>query len=315
MPEMMGRDDLLHQLEPTVEELFNRHLDKSEPWKPHQLIPYGRGEDYEPDYEWSPEDARMAGYSIDESVRSALVVNLLTEDNLPYYFRTVERMFGPDNAWGAWVRRWTAEEGRHSMAIYGYLAVTNAVDLNQLEDDRLVQVSGGQIPEPKTLQDGFVYLALQELATRISHRATGKMLGDPVGYEVMARVANDENLHQLFYRDLAKAAIEVDPDGMMIAIERQVNSFEMPGAGIPNFKEHASRIAAAGIYDLAVHYDKILVPDVVRSWDALNIAGLSGEAAAAQESLGKRLDKYQRVAERIKERRIEAAESNVDSQP
>ena len=124
-------------------------------------------------------------------------------------------MFGDDGPWGAWVRRWTAEEGRHSMAIYGYLMATRAIDPHHLERCRMAQVSGGETPEPASLQEGFVYLALQELATRIAHRATGSMIGDPAGYDVMMRVAADENLHQLFYRDLAAAAIEVDPDGMV----------------------------------------------------------------------------------------------------
>ena len=41
-----------------------------------------------------------------------------------------------------------------------------------------------------------------------SRTAPPAVIGDPAGYEVMMRVAGDENLHQLFYRDLAAAAIE-----------------------------------------------------------------------------------------------------------
>ena len=63
------------------------------------------------------------------------------------------------------------------------------------------------------------------------------------GFEIMARVAADENLHFLFYRDLATAALEVDPSGMVLAIERQVRDFEMPGTGIPDFGAHANAIA------------------------------------------------------------------------
>ena len=45
-----------------------------------------------------------------------------------------------------------------------------------LEDGRMSQMSGGQVPEPDSAVDGFVYVALQELATRIAHRNTGKAL-------------------------------------------------------------------------------------------------------------------------------------------
>ena len=230
-------------------------------------------------------------------------MNLLTEDNLPYYFRSVEQMFGKDGAWGTWVRRWTAEEGRHSMVIYGYLMTTRAIDPVELERGRMAQVSGGITPDPDSLFEGFIYLALQELATRISHRNTGAQIGDPVGFEVMKRVCSDENLHQLFYRDLAAAAIEAAPDVMMVAMEKQVRTFAMPGTGIPDFDRHAALIAKAGIYDLQIHHDQILAPVVLRQWDAANITGLSGEGAAAQERLMKRLATSERVARRYAERR------------
>jgi acyl-[acyl-carrier-protein] desaturase len=183
---------------------------------------------------------------------------------------------------------------------------TRAIDPQHLERCRMAQVSGGVTPDPPTLQDGFVYLSLQELATRIAHRSTGRMIGDPAGYEVMMRVAADENLHQLFYRDLAAAAIEVDPDGMVVAMEAQVTGFAMPGVGIPGFSAHAKRIAAAGIYDLAVHHEQILVPVVLRSWDLEAIEGLSGEAEQARERLIAYLAKSERVATRLSERRERA---------
>jgi len=294
---------ILAELETTVEDLLERHLAASKEWFPHEFVPYGRGRDAVPGESWSEDDADLGGAIIDDAVRSSLLVNLLTEDNLPYYFRSVERMFGAEGAWGTWVRRWTAEEGRHSMAIYGYLMTTRAIDPVHLERCRMAQVSGGVTPNPPSLQDGFVYLSLQELATRIAHRATGNMIGDPAGYAVMKRVAGDENLHQLFYRDLASAAIEVDPDGMVCAMETQVTSFAMPGVGIPGFAEHAKRIAAAGIYDLAVHHEQILAPVVLRTWDLEHIGGLSPEGEQARDRLMAYLAKSERVARRLADRK------------
>jgi acyl-[acyl-carrier-protein] desaturase len=302
-------NDLLHELTPVAESLLERHLSTSKEWFPHEYVPYGRGRDHEPGRPWSEDDADLAGATIGPEVRSALLVNLLTEDNLPYYFRSVERMFGSDGPWGTWVRRWTAEEGRHSMAIYGYLMTTRAIDPIELERSRMAQVSGGQTPDPPT-HEGFIYLALQELATRISHRNTGALIGDSAGYEVMKRVGSDENLHQLFYRDLAAAAIEADPNTMMIAMEKQVRSFAMPGTGIPDFDRHAALIARAGIYDLQIHHEQILAPVVLRQWDAANVSGLNGDGAAAQEKLMKRLATSEKVARRFAEKR-DAALSSV----
>jgi acyl-[acyl-carrier-protein] desaturase len=304
----VNESELLNELTPVAESLLERHLTTSKEWFPHDYVPYSRGRDHVKGHQWTPDDADLDGHEITPEVRSALLVNLLTEDNLPYYFRTVEQMFGKDGVWGTWVRRWTAEEGRHSMAIYGYLMTTRAIDPVELERSRMAQVSGGQTPNPP-LYEGFIYLALQELATRISHRNTGALLGDPAGYEVMKRVGSDENLHQLFYRDLAAAAIEADPNTMMIAMEKQVRNFAMPGTGIPDFDRHAALIAKAGIYDLQVHYEQILVPVVLRQWDAANIAGLTGDGAIAQEKLMKRLATSEKVAKRFADRREAALTS------
>jgi acyl-[acyl-carrier-protein] desaturase len=193
------------------------------------------------------------------------------------------------------------------MAIYGYLMVTRAVDPVALERARMHQVSTGQVPAPSSPVDGLVYVALQELATRIAHRNTGRVLGDRAGYDVMMRVAADENLHHLFYRDLTQAAIELEPSATVMAIERQVRDFEMPGTGIIGFAAHAAAISRAGIYDLAIHHDQILVPVVLRQWDVGGLTGLDAEAEQARERLMARLAKSERVARRLTDRRAEAA--------
>jgi acyl-[acyl-carrier-protein] desaturase len=243
---------------------------------------------------------------LSDAVRSSLFVNLLTEDNLPYYFRTIEAMFGRDGAWGEWNRRWTAEEGRHSIAIRDYLTVTRALDPVALERARMAQVQCGQVPEPEDAVDGMVYVALQELATRIAHHNTGKVIDDPAGYEVMKRVASDENRHYLFYRDLVSSAIEIDPSAVVQAIDRQVRGFEMPGTGIVDFGAHARAIAASGIYDFAVHHDLILQPVVVRHWGLASIEGLDPAGEAARESALRHVTRVGKAGRRLVERRERA---------
>jgi acyl-[acyl-carrier-protein] desaturase len=298
---MMPAAALLSELEPVTARLLDRHLAQSKEWFPHQLVPYSQGRDFEPGYEWSPDDA-----SLPADVRSSLFVNLLTEDNLPYYFRTIEAMFGRDSAWGEWSRRWTAEEGRHSIVIRDYLTVTRALDPVGLERARMAQVSCGQVPEPGTPQEGLVYVALQELATRIAHHNTGKLIADPVGYEVMKRVASDENRHHLFYRDLCTAALEIDPSGMVVAIEQQVREFEMPGTGIVDFETHARAIAKAGIYDFQIHHAQILAPVVLRQWGVEDLTGLDDEAERARDALVKRIERIGKAGRRQAARRESA---------
>jgi len=294
----MDQSILLTELAPVAEGLYERHDATAKEWFPHELVPWDRGRDFVAGESWDPHEVPMPG-----GVRSALFVNLLTEDNLPYYFRTIERLFGADSIWGAWVRRWTAEEGRHSIVIRDYLTVTRSIDPVALERARMQQVSTGITPDPETPADGLVYVALQELATRISHRNTGKLLEDRVGYEVMARVASDENLHFLFYRDLVTAALEVDPSTTVIALERQVRTFEMPGTGIANFADHASAIAKTGIYDLQLHHEQILVPVVLRHWGVESLEGLTPEAEEARDKLVHFIERVGRVGRRLASRR------------
>src|SRR5688572_25162187 len=205
MPVQSDDVALLDELTPEAERLMERHLTTSKEWFPHEFVPWSLGRDFIEGEEWVADDAKMP-----PAVRSALFVNLLTEDNLPYYFRDIERMFGRDDVWGAWSKRWTAEEGRHSIVIRDYLTVTRAIDPVELERARMIQVSKGEVPEPPSAADGMAYVALQELATRIAHFNTGEMLEDD-GYaqKIMKRVAADENLHYLFYRDIVSAAIKV----------------------------------------------------------------------------------------------------------
>jgi acyl-[acyl-carrier-protein] desaturase len=288
----------LAELEPVVAELLDRHLSQAKEWFPHQLVPWSRGRDFAPDWQWTPEETTLP-----DDVRSSLFVNLLTEDNLPYYFRTIETRFGRDDAWGEWVRRWTAEEGRHSIVIRDYLTVTRALDPVALERARMAQVQCGEVPEPELPHDGLVYVALQELATRIAHHNTGKLIDDPVGYEVMKRVAADENRHYLFYRDLTARAMEIDPSGIVLAIERQVRGFEMPGTGIIDFGSHARAIARAGIYDFQVHHDQILVPVVLRHWGIESLTGLTDEAERARDSVLTYITRVGKAGRRMAERR------------
>ena len=139
------------------------------------------------------------------------------------------------------------------------------------------------------------------------------MLDDPVGYELMARVAADENYHHLFYRDLASAAIELDPSAMMIAIDHEVRTFAMPGTGIPDFDKHAQRIARAGIYDLNVHYEQILVPVVMRQWKVAELTGLNAEAETARDRLISYLDRIAKVSARVAARRDQVGARSPDS--
>jgi len=292
--------ELLLELEPVVAGELDRHHKVAKEWFPHEYVPWSEGRNYDGLYggdAWVETDTK-----IPEEARISLIVNLLTEDNLPSYHHEIATTLGRDAAWGTWVHRWTAEEGRHGTAIRDYLTVTRAVDPVALERARMVHMSEGFTNSYEGVLASVAYVSFQELATRISHRNTGRASEDPNCERLLARIAADENLHMLFYRNLLNAAFQLTPDQTMRAVTDVVTTFQMPGTGIEGFTRKAMTIANAGIYDLRLHIDDVLQP-VLRQWDVANMKNLGPEGEKAREELYDFLDRLETTASRFVERR------------
>jgi acyl-[acyl-carrier-protein] desaturase len=291
--------DLLRELEPTAEKNLDRHLSMAKEWMPHEYVPWSQGRDFgsEP---WEPGQSTLSPIA-----QIALEVNLLTEDNLPSYHYEIATAFGRDGAWGTWVHRWTAEEGRHALVIRDFLLTTRGVDPDELERGRMHQVQTGYDSSHKTQLEVMAYVSFQELATRISHRNTGRISNDPVADKLLARVAADENLHMIFYRDLVADALEVAPSATVQAIATEVMRFEMPGTGIQDFLTKAKQIAKAGIYDLRIHHDEVVWP-LLRKWNIFELEGLSPEAEKAREDCRNYLTALDGLAARYDAKRAES---------
>jgi acyl-[acyl-carrier-protein] desaturase len=300
--------DVLRELEQVVEVNLNRHFATAREWFPHEYVPWSQGRDFDGPLgglEWSVEQSPLS-----EVARTSLVVNLLTEDNLPSYHHEIATLFGRDGAWGTWVHRWTAEEGRHGIAIRDYLLAARVVDPVELERARMTHMSTGftNAYSDETPLHGIAYVSFQELATRVAHRNTGRISGDPVCERLLARVAADENLHMIFYRNLLAATFELAPDEAMRAVRDVVTTFQMPGHGIENFTRKSVQIAMAGIYDLRIHHDEVLLP-VLRNIGALEATGFGPVGEKARDELVTFLGELDQQATRFIERRakIDAA--------
>jgi acyl-[acyl-carrier-protein] desaturase len=297
----LSQTEFLLELNPVVEGELNRHIPVAKEWFPHEYIPWSDGRNFDGVLggdPWAESDSKLS-----DVARTALVINLLTEDNLPSYHHEIAVLFGRDAAWGDWVHRWTAEEGRHGAAIRDYLTVTRAVDPVELERLRMVHMSQGfHSSHDQDLVRSLAYVSFQELATRVSHRNTGRATNEPVADQLLGRIAADENLHMIFYRNLLKAAIDLDPNQVMEAITKVVTTFEMPGASIPGFQRKAVSIAIDGIYDLRQHRDEVVMP-VLRFWNVFELEGLDERGERARSELAEFLDQLETQATRFEERR------------
>jgi acyl-[acyl-carrier-protein] desaturase len=288
---------MLIELTADAERLLARHLGVAQEWFPHEYVPYrlGRDFDHEP---WTPDQPRLTGVA-----QTAFEINLLTEDNLPSYHRLIHREFGKgDGAWMAWVGRWTAEEGRHAIVLRDYLTVTRNIDPVLLERGRMATMQRGFDHDGSSVVHGLAYVAFQELATRISHRNTGRYSDDPVADKIMVRISTDENLHMVFYRDIVAAALALRPSETVCAIVDEVLAFQMPGIGIPGFRRKAAQMAKAGIYDIRAHRDEVLLP-LIGYWKVFDLAGLDAAAEKARQKLAAHLDMLDAAAKRSAERR------------
>lgn len=292
--------NLLRELEPVVETELNRHLSIAKEWFPHEYVPWGEGVNFAGVLEgkdWTPEEQRFS-----EAARTSLVINLLTEDNLPSYHREIATYLGRDGVWGEWIGRWTAEEGRHGIAIRDYLTVTRSVDPVALERARMTHMTEGFDAIHPGAISGLAYVSFQELATRVSHRNTGAATGDPIAEQLFARIATDENLHMVFYRNVMEAIFELEPDEAMVAVLNNVRDFAMPGHGIEGFGRKAVEIAVAGIYDLRQHKDDVLMP-VLRKWRVFERDNFGAEGERARDELAVLLEELEVNATRFEDRR------------
>ncbi|WP_052611852.1 acyl-ACP desaturase [Mycobacteroides abscessus] len=283
--------ELLHELEPVVEENVHRHLGVTKDWNPHDYVPWSEGKNYKAlgGQDWDPEQSRLS-----EVAKIAMITNLLTEDNLPSYHREIAMNFTMDGPWGTWVNRWTAEENRHGIAIRDYLVVTRSVDPVELEKLRVEQMTRGFSPGQnrqggdelfaESLFDSVVYVTFQELATRVSHRNTGKACAEPVADELLKRISTDENLHMIFYRNLVEAGMHIAPDQALKSIHKVLDNFKMPGYTIPGFRRNAVTIATGGVYDPQSHLDEVVMP-VLRKWRIFERDDISSEGEWYREDL------------------------------
>ncbi|MEV5838555.1 acyl-ACP desaturase [Nocardia sp. NPDC052112] len=292
---------ILTELQPVAEQNLNRHLSMAKDWHPHDFVPWDEGRNFAAmgGTDWAPEQSKL-----NEVAKAAMITNLLTEDNLPSYHRLIAEHFSQNGAWGTWVGRWTAEENRHGIVMRDYLVVTRGVDPVALEQARMIHMTRG-VPSPKDW-GGFLvnvaYVTFQELATRVSHRNTGKVCNDPIADRMLQRVAADENLHMIFYRNMCGAGLDLVPDQAMAAITQILTNFIMPGFGMPNFRRNGALMAKHGIYDLRQHLEEVVQP-VLKKWNVFERNDFGPNGEQARQELAEFLEKLEKDVLKFEEQR------------
>jgi acyl-[acyl-carrier-protein] desaturase len=186
-----------------------------------------------------------------------------------------------------------------------YLVLTRAVDPVALEQARMEHMTNG-FATPGNVDAGFLpsvaYVTFQELATRVSHRNTGKACDDEIANRLLQRIAADENLHMIFYRNMCGAALDLTPDQALDAIDLIVENFQMPGAGMPNFRRNGVLMAKHGIYDLRQHLEEVVWP-VLRKWKIFERDDFTSRGEQTRERLGLFLERLEKDVLKFEEQR------------
>jgi len=291
---MMTKIEVLRDLESKVAELMAAHEAKRPLWFPADLLDAKPGES-----QAEHEKGLMArAQSMPDAIKSALALNLLTEEGLPHFHRLIAVYLGDDSHWTNWNNLWTAEEDRHGTVLTDYCKSTRILDRRTLEVMQFAYLKAGFQPawdrDPYRV---FAYTTVQERATQVSHGNTGKICAeyDPVLGDALASVASEEARHFFFYRTMVTEILQRDPDEMLVSLSLVLPGIDMPGHTIPGFVQLADVIRRSGIYGPR-DYLKI-VQEQLKHWKVDTLTGLNEIGKKAQEKLLAIPDRLTRVAD------------------
>jgi acyl-[acyl-carrier-protein] desaturase len=292
LPEMPRSDTdqaLLEGLGPLAEELLETRLQTAKEWLPHENVPWRLGRDFKRGEPWGP-----ASFPLPGGIRSALYISALDADRAPHYYRSLGFRFGIDHPIAFLGNRYIAERIGHGIALSEWLTVTRAVDMSQLERDRITLLSKGRGPQLATVTDGLVYFALREGVSEILASNTAARLEDKHAKEIIQRISQDEAAYRSIFRSLTSKALEIEPSSVVVAAEQQITQFVPPQMsvhhieGLEHLAEHSQGVITEDLYTDRQFQEQIILPDI-RMWGLFEIEGINAEAEASRSRLHKYL--------------------------
>jgi acyl-[acyl-carrier-protein] desaturase len=309
--------EILKNLEPDVESILNKHISSRKDWYPHEIIPWNRYSEIEKNgFEYNKD-------KISENLISTIYLLIMTEDNLPWYARTITGFIGDENrntVWNEWLQQWVAEEDNHSYVIRNYITLNGLMNPYFLEDARMNQVKKGLVPDDPNgnAVQWLTYTTLQELAGRsIYLRVADQLREDSEGYNIIRKVTSDENRHFIFYRDVCKKGFEKYPSEFIISLASQAIDFQLPanytGSGVLDFDIHSRLMANGGFYNLEIYIEEVIKP-MISFWKLDEIKNISAEAEDALAQLMNYIEKSDRLIEKIKDRTKRVGYSSKNSE-
>jgi len=307
------KNDVIVHLESFVEEQLPLLRPVNDCWQPSDFLPDMSHEGWHE----KVDELRKKTAGLSDEVLVVLVGNIVTEEALPSYQTSLNRIHGLKdetgaslNPWALWMRGWTAEENRHGDLLNKYLYLSGRVNMRSFEITTHYLIKNGF--DPRAGNDPYrsiVYVAFQERATKISHTNTGKLAekcGDQTLSKICSVIAGDEARHEEAYKRFFRRIVEADAANAVIAFAKMMKQkISMParlmsdGTEEDLFKQFAVVAQRAGVYTIRDYAE--VVRHLVDTWEVASIPNLSDEAAESQNYLCELSDYYLAKADRIQE--------------
>uniref|UniRef100_A0A0D9X5A3 Acyl-[acyl-carrier-protein] desaturase n=1 Tax=Leersia perrieri TaxID=77586 RepID=A0A0D9X5A3_9ORYZ len=315
--------DILKQMEPWVESHILPLLKPVESaWQPSDLIP--DPSTLCPDaFHEACLDIRARAAGVPDPLLACLVANMVTEEALPTYQSSLNRVkavgdtTGDDgSAWARWVRGWSAEENRHGDVLNRYMYLSGRFNMREVERTvhRMIR-SGFAVHPCNSPYHAFVYTAFQERATAVSHGNTARLVGargrgDATLARICGTVAADEKRHEAAYTRIVSRLFDADPDAAVRAAAHMLRrGIAMPTSPISDGRRVPGDMYAcvvslaeqAGTYTASDYCD--VVEHLVREWRVAELEhGISGEGRRARDYVCELPQKIRRLKEKAHDR-------------
>lgn len=306
------RLEVMQFLEKDVDSLIDKYLIPIDSiWQPTDFLPNSEKDSFFNEVEEIRELSKELPYDF----WVVLVGDMITEEALPTYESWLMDVEGVDqvgrNAWGKWVRHWTAEENRHGDVLNKYLYLSGRVNMKEVERTTQYLIADGfDIGTDRDPYKNFLYTSFQELATYISHNRVAE-IAKKKGNKRLSRmckiISGDEMRHHNAYCEFVERIFKVDPSNMMLAFHHMMKlKITMPahflretGDSIGKaFEEFSNTAQRLGVYTSKDYVD-ILVK-LIERWEIDKIGNLTDEAEKARDYLMNLPARLTRLAERMK---------------
>jgi len=293
---LIAKFEVLQDLETKVRELMAEHEAKRQLWFPSELLGPEEGESPE---EHTKELRRRAA-GIPDAARTAIALNLLTEEGLPHFHRLLAVYLGDDSFWRTWNNLWTAEEDRHGVVLHDYVRESRLLDQRGLDKLQFEYLRSGFHPEwDRDPYRVFAYTSLQERATQHSHSEVGKQVAEyePRLANVLRLVAGEEARHYSFYRTIFSEILARDPNEALYSASLILPALQMPGVNMPGFSKFADVVRRAGIYGPRDYLR--IAQEQIRLWKIDGLTGLNELGRKAQEKIMALPERLKRLADHV----------------